>query len=167
VRGHDITTWDTNQDGITIPVHNFDPSIVYLWHPPPAAADVAIEQLSFSRMKHPSLTHIFLCPCLMTHLWRKKLLKLADLVFSLPVGVRPAVWPSCMFEPLVVGIILPHLSVAPWSCRSTPALLAVGQGSPSVQAGPEQRSLNDTVPMRLVPFLADLWPPPSTRFPSG
>jgi len=31
-----------------------------------------------------------------------------------------------MFEPLVVGLILPYLSVAPWTHRCTPSILAVG-----------------------------------------
>ncbi len=38
-----------------------------LWTPPPAVADVALEQLSYSRHKHPDLLHIFICPRLMTH----------------------------------------------------------------------------------------------------
>jgi len=151
MRGHGITGWESNPDGIDVPIHNLDPTLVYLWHPPPAAADVAIEQLAFSQLKHPGLSQIFLCPRLMTHLWRKKLFKLADIVFTLPVGVRPDVWPSHMFEPLVVGIILPHLLVAPWSCRFTPTVLAMGCAMSSVWA---------TVPGDECSLLWQLWDAP-------
>jgi hypothetical protein len=64
---------------------------------------------------------------LMTHLWRKQLFKLADLVFTLPVAFQPAVWPHDMFEPLIVGILLPFLPHSPWSRRHTPSVLEVGR----------------------------------------
>jgi len=59
----------------------------------------------------------------MTNLWRKRLLKIADVTFSLPVGVREKVWSANMFEPLTVGLLFPFLPHPPWLCRYTPTFL--------------------------------------------
>jgi hypothetical protein len=90
--GHGITSWETTLDGLPSPVSSLSDT-VFLWSPPPAAANIAVEQLSFSRLKRPHLPHIMIVPRLMTHLWRKQLFKIADLVFTLPAGFRDAVWP--------------------------------------------------------------------------
>lgn len=39
----------------------------FLWTPAPAAASVAVDELSLSRLKRPHLLHIFICPRLCTH----------------------------------------------------------------------------------------------------
>jgi hypothetical protein len=59
---------------------------VFLWTPAPAAASVAVDELSLSRLKRTHLLHIFLCPRLCTQLWRKKSFKVADLVLELPLA---------------------------------------------------------------------------------
>jgi hypothetical protein len=64
-------------------------STIFLWTPAPGG----------SRHKRPGLTHIFICPCLMSHLWRKHSFNTADITFALPAGFRLAVWPDLMFEP--------------------------------------------------------------------
>jgi hypothetical protein len=125
--GHGITSWHKNADGVPIPHSALSPDSVLLWTPAPAAANAAVEQLSFSRLKRPCLTHVFVVPRLMTHLWRKQLFKLADLVFSMPAGFRLDTWPSNMFEPLIVGVILPYLPAFPWSRRHTDSVLEVGR----------------------------------------
>jgi hypothetical protein len=94
-----------------------------LWLLPPAAADVAVEQLSFSRHKRPDLIHVFICPHLMTQRWRKRLYKISDVLFNIPVGAQEDLWSADMYEPLVVGLILPFLSVSPWFRRYTPSVL--------------------------------------------
>jgi len=109
----------------------------FLWHPPPAAAGAAVEQLSFSRHKRPDLLHMFVCPRLLTQMWRKQLLKVADLVFTLPVGSRPNMWPASMYEPLVIGLVLPFLPVFPWIRRRTPTLLEVESQLRGVWDSPE------------------------------
>jgi hypothetical protein len=96
-----------------------------LWTPPPAVADVALEQLSYSRHKHPDLLHIFICPRLMMHRWRKHLYKLSDVLFNIPAGCRAELWVAEMHKPLVVGLILPFLSVSPWLRRLTSSVLDV------------------------------------------
>jgi hypothetical protein len=125
--GHGIQDFATNSDGLEVPVLSGSQSTVYLWTPPPAAAFLALEQLSYARLKRPHLAHIVVCPRLMTAYWRKLLHKQSDLVFTLPCGVRPAVWPQDMFEPLLVGVCLPFLLTPPWSRRQTPSVLAVAE----------------------------------------
>ena len=39
---------------------------VFLWAPPPGAADVCLEELRKARLKRHSSTHIFVCPPLLT-----------------------------------------------------------------------------------------------------
>jgi hypothetical protein len=124
-KGHGLGGGSVNLDGLWTPTPLAADTHAFLWCPPPAIGDIAIEQLSFSRHKRPMFTHVFVCPRLMTHLWRKRLFRHADIVFTLPVGCRPGIWPANMFEPLVVGIFLPYLPVAPWSRRNTREVLDV------------------------------------------
>ncbi len=51
--------------------------------------------------------------------------ELSDLVFTLPAGARPSVWPQDMYEPLIVGLLLPFLPSAPLLRRYTPPIFAV------------------------------------------
>jgi hypothetical protein len=86
---------------------------VFLWTPAPAAAYAAVDELSLSRLKRPHLLHVFLCPRLCTHMWRKKLFKVTDVVLELPSGPRPE-WPACMHEPLILAFVLPFIPHPPW-----------------------------------------------------
>jgi len=97
----------------------------FLWAPPPAAADVALEELTTSRHKRTCKNHVFVCPRLMTYRWRRKLNKLADVVFEIPAGSTPF-WPLHMHEPLVVGILLRFVSFSPWQLRRHPRVLELG-----------------------------------------
>lgn len=98
---------------------------VYLWTPAPAAASTAVDELSLSRMKRPTLLHILLCPCLCTHQWRKKLFKVADIIWELPAGCRPE-WPAPMHEPLILALVLPFIPVFPWHLRNFPPSSGTG-----------------------------------------
>ncbi len=55
----------------------------------------------------------------MTHLWRKDLMKNADLLFTVPAQVP--FWTARQFEPLIVAIVLPLMYVpsytGPWLVR--------------------------------------------------
>lgn len=53
------------------------------WTPPPAAADVAIEELMFSRHKGMHLNHVVVIPCLSI---QRNLHKVSDLAFKIPAG---------------------------------------------------------------------------------
>ena len=121
-RGHDIDGGCTGVDGFWRPV--VSPG-TYLWAPPPAAADVALEQLRTARIKRQQSTHIFICPRLMTPMWLKQLHKASDLIFTIPAGA--SCWPEPMFEPLLIGVVFPFLSFSPWQLKGTPKLLALGR----------------------------------------
>jgi hypothetical protein len=124
--GHGIRGGSPNTDGMwqPMPVH---PCTVLVWHPPPTAAEAALEELCFGRQKRPHLRHVFVCPRLFTHAWRKRLFKFADLVFYLPPGFLPHVWERHQHEPLVIGVFLPLLSQPPWLLRGTPPVLTLQQ----------------------------------------
>jgi hypothetical protein len=92
-----------------------------LWMMPPAAMEVVLELLCEDRLAHPQWTHVFVVPRLMTHLWRKDLMKYADLLFTVPAQIP--FWTSGQFEPLIVAVILPlsHVSryTGPWVVKGT------------------------------------------------
>jgi hypothetical protein len=79
-----------------------------------------------SRHKWPYLNHIFVVPRLFTSQWRRLLHKMADLVFKLPVGSRPA-WPPNMHEPLVFGLTLRFVACPPFKLRYHPSVLELGR----------------------------------------
>jgi hypothetical protein len=82
-----------------------DLKVARLWLMPPAAMEVTLELLCKDRLAHPQWSHVFVVPRLMTHSWRKDLMKNADLLFTVPAQVP--FWTSEQFEPLIVAIILP------------------------------------------------------------
>ena len=56
----------------------------FVWTPPPAAADVALEELRKARIKRQDSTHFFVCPHLLTSEWLQQLWKTADLIIQVP-----------------------------------------------------------------------------------
>jgi hypothetical protein len=62
--GHDVVGEAKDAGGIWIPQFAAG---VRLWVPPPAVADVAIEQMRFARHRRQNSMHIFICPrCVLT-----------------------------------------------------------------------------------------------------
>lgn len=120
--GHDIIGWESGFDAIERPVLS---NGMYLWSPPPFAADVALTELRKSRIKRQSSSHIVVCPRLCTSMWARHLYKSCDIVFEIPAG-HQSYWPSEMHEPLLIGILFPFLRVSPWQLRSTPKMYAMG-----------------------------------------
>ena len=94
--------------------------------PPPAIADVALDELIASRHKRPHLNHVFICPRLMTQLWRKKLHKVADVVIEIPSGSR-AFWPRTLHEPLLLGLTFGFSLRQPWQLRYAEPILELGR----------------------------------------
>lgn len=90
-RGHDIAGYAPNEDGISMPVTKKG---TYIWAPPPAAADVAIQELRKARHKRQKSLHVFVCPRLMKPLWFKQVFKAADMIFDL------ATWTSLLVQGL-------------------------------------------------------------------
>jgi hypothetical protein len=107
--GHDIRGWTASgRDLFQRPPLKAG---VFGWFPPPAAADVAIEQLRIARIKRQASSHVFVCPCLMTPQWLKQVHKACDIVVTVPIG-SPG-WPTHMHEPLILGICFPFLRFDP------------------------------------------------------
>jgi hypothetical protein len=85
----------------------------FIWSPPPAAADAALEQLAAAIRKRPYNTHLVIIPRLMTANWRRLLYKICDLVFTVPLGAN--FWPTTHFEPLLVGLSFPQSLAVTWN----------------------------------------------------
>jgi hypothetical protein len=123
-RGHGILGGEYDSGGQWHPTPTGEST--FLWTPAPAAAGVAVEELALSRLKRTHNLHVFLCPRLFTHHWRKQLFKVADIVLELPPGSRTE-WTADMHEPLLLGLTLPLISSPPWSLRNTDRVLELGR----------------------------------------
>ena len=121
-RAHDLSGGKVDDKGFWR--HNIKPG-TYLWTPPPAAADAALEQLRIARLKRRKSSHIVAVPRLATSTWLKQLNKAADIVLTIPA--RYSFWTTNMFEPVVIAFLFPYLPFRPWQIRSTPKLLAFGR----------------------------------------
>ena len=66
-----------------------------------------------STSKRPDSVHIVLVPQLMTALWRKKLSKTSDLLFTVPLESK-VVRPKENHEPLICSVCLPLSQNSPW-----------------------------------------------------
>jgi hypothetical protein len=122
-RGHDLLGGEYDQKGFWR--HKVVPG-TFVWTPPPAAAEVALEQLRKARIKRQDSLHILAVSRLMTPEWLKQLYtKASDIVFQIPAGCP--FWPDTMFEPLTIGICFPFLRSKPWQIRRTPKVLGLGR----------------------------------------
>ena len=82
-RGHDHLGGTYNESRIWYPTIR---SGIFVWSPPPAAADVCLEELRKARMKRKNSLHVVCVQRLMTPLWLKQLNKAADCLFVVPTG---------------------------------------------------------------------------------
>ncbi|KAL7564156.1 hypothetical protein ACA910_021131 [Epithemia clementina (nom. ined.)] len=87
----------------------------FLWIPPPAADDVTVEKMCESKHIRPESAHIFIAPALMTCRWRKRLGRVADVVFSVPVDTP--LWSKAQHKPLIVAFVLPYFRTRPWQFK--------------------------------------------------
>eukprot|EP00980_Cylindrotheca_fusiformis_P017245 scaffold5326_cov80-Cylindrotheca_fusiformis.AAC.1 len=92
-RGHDLTLTPTTRE------LKVKPGIM-IWSPPPAAAEVALEELRKARIKRQRSTHVVIIPRLCTPMWLKQLYKASDLVLEIPPACP--FWSSDMFEPIFI-----------------------------------------------------------------
>jgi len=81
------------------------------------------QTVSLTVKMHTSV--IFLWPRLCTHMWRKKLFKVADFVLEIPPGKQEE-WPSQMHEPLILAFVLPFLPFYPRHLRNLSGVLELG-----------------------------------------
>jgi hypothetical protein len=122
-RGHDHSGYsEKNPAGLVYPTIRQGH---FVWSPPPAAAEVALEELRKARIKRQDSLHIIVIPRLMTPEWLKQLYKEADLLFT--VDANCPEWPEAMFEPLIIAVCFPFLSVDPWQLKGTPKMLSMGR----------------------------------------
>jgi hypothetical protein len=83
----------------------------FVWTPPPAAAEVVVEQLGLVRLKRPESIHVIPVPRLMTGRWRKLLIRGTDASWMLKTN---EVWPlSNFYEPLAIFVCFPYRSSSP------------------------------------------------------
>ena len=117
-RGHDLEGGRYNKQGYWL--HGIKEG-KFIWAPPPAAADVCLEQLRIARIKRQSSTHLIVCPRLLTTEWRKQFQKAVDFYVEIPACCD--YWPVCMCELLILGFCLPFCRSPPWQFRGTPKVL--------------------------------------------
>ena len=97
-----------------------DPEGSWIWAPPPVLAKIAVEQMCEVKHIFPKSKHLFMCPSIMTGIWRKQLVKAADCQFSLINGCKQ--WPVDMYEPLTIALLSPPLSQSPWKKGRSPLM---------------------------------------------
>ena len=122
VEGHDIFGGHRDSKGFW---RTISKPKKFLWTPPPAAADVALEQLRITRVKRRNSAHVVAIPKLFTHLWRKQLHKTCDLVVEVPPGSEG--WSESMYEPLMLGFVFPFLPHRPWILQGAPKMHQMGR----------------------------------------
>lgn len=103
----------------------------YIWSPPPAGANVAVEWLAKSIHKRPFSLHVFVVPRLMSAWYYKVLLKATDVVFNIPSGSSP-MWDSLQYEPLTLAIYFPLSAKSPWRHKGTSHLDSLSKSMPGV-----------------------------------
>ena len=96
---------------------------IFIWAPPPGAAEAAVEELRKARIKCQDSTHVFVVPRLLGPEWKKQVHKACDFVFEVPPG-HPC-WPRDMYEPLIIGVCLPFIRSDPWQLKGTPKVFAL------------------------------------------
>jgi hypothetical protein len=124
---------------------------VHIWAPPPAAALIALKQLSRSKQKRRyELTHVVLIPrILYWEEWQTRFEKEVDIWFFLHPGT---VWPHFAHEPLVIGISFPMYRSYPWLLRMEPEKV--------VEIGRSLSTLSKTSHVRVGHYLRQLWSQP-------
>jgi hypothetical protein len=124
VGGHGIIGGHKDSHGVWIPDHE-PAGNLHLWAPQPAVADAMLEELLKARHKRSDTFHVVVIPRLMSPRWRRLFHKVSDLHFVVPVGTE--YWPSHMYEPLWIGIILPFVPFRPWQLKRAPLLVELAR----------------------------------------
>jgi hypothetical protein len=123
VEGQGLTKEGCGDGLVWMPVESDSDTRTFLWSPPPAAADVAMEEVR--EVSTQASLVVPLCPRLMTPWWRCPFCREANFQFEIPVGSD--VWPELSHEPLLVSVFLPFVRHRPWKLRGTPKLLGMEQ----------------------------------------
>ena len=113
---------------------------VYVWALPPAAADVAIEQLRVAQGKRKASVHIVVIPKLMTPIWLQGLNKVVGMSFV--VAPVHSYWGKEQHKKMIVAFVFLFLPYRPWQLRSTPKMLSMGRELSKVLKTPEVAGRN-------------------------
>ena len=111
LQGHDVCGGYRDKQGFW---HNSFKSGIFVWSPPPAAADACLKEIRKARLKRRKSTLIIVIPKLMTPLWLRLFNKEIDMTFTIPATSNYPFWPTNCHELLIVGIIFPYLTYRPW-----------------------------------------------------
>jgi hypothetical protein len=122
--GHGIIGGTRDKHSVWIPDHE-PAGQTHLWAPSPAAADAALEELLKARHKRTDTFHVVVIPRLLTPRWRRLFHKAADCCFTVAPG--STFWPTDMFEPLWVAVILPYYRHSPWQLGRAPLMVDMGR----------------------------------------
>jgi len=153
--GHGIVGGSLDCNNVWMPLYGKGRKM-FLWSPPPAVADVAWEELLKARHKGSDTFHVLLVPRIMNPRWRRLFYKACDFSFVISPGC--AYWPSAMFEPLWVGILLPFVKHRPWSLKRAPLLLEIGRNLRSVLETSEGNEGDILRKLTLLPRRVDALP---------
>lgn len=125
----------------------------HVWAPPPAAALIALKQLSRSKQKRRhELTHVILIPRLLYwEEWQSRFEKEVDIWFVMHHG---SAWPRFTHEPLIVGISFPMYRSYPWLLRL--------ESQKVVEIGRALSALSKTSHVRVRNYLRKLWSDPGS-----
>ena len=138
-KGHGMAGGAKDDRGVWIPAH-VSKGHTFLWTPPPAAADVALEELCKARHKRTDTYHVVAIPRLMQPRWRRLFNKVCDFTFAVSPG--SSFWPDAMFEPLWVGVVLPFTHHRPWCLKRAPKLVEMGRDLREVLPESEAKARN-------------------------
>jgi hypothetical protein len=123
--GHGITGGVLDGHKVWMLVHG-PKNQIFLWSPQPPVADAALEQLLMARHKRTdTFVHVVLIPRLMTPRWRRLFNKACDFTFIASPGAL--FWPTNVFKPLWVGVVLPFTHHRPWCFKRAPLLGEMGR----------------------------------------
>jgi hypothetical protein len=132
--GHGITRGVLDKHKVWIPTHGKKGQI-FLWTSPPAMADAAIKELLKAWHKCTDTFHVVMIPRLMTPRWRRLFNTACGFTFVISPGT--SFWPSDMFEPLLVSIIIPFSQHRPWCFKQAPLLVEMRRDLHEVLAAGE------------------------------
>ena len=121
----------------------------YIWTPPPAIADITLEQLREARLKRQQSFHVMLISHLFFGLWCRQLYKAMDMILFLTPSFE--FWDCSIHEPLIIAFAFPYLRYKPWTIRETPKLFAMVK---KMQALWKEESLDGS--SNLCEFLLDV-----------
>ena len=98
-----------------------------LWYSSPAAMENMLYLLLEARLEQPHKTNLIVVPRLMISFSRKHIVKEADLLFTIPVGIP--FWGLGGHKPLIVAFFVPIVTGKEWRGPSNVRGSALAEGT--------------------------------------